>query len=243
MLHAIERFHATYPDVILELNVSRHPYSFLGDQRSGTGSMAGYDAPLTQTWHDALLGYMGNNPVARDQAERAMAVQGASAGLNLECVHRVPPPIPTSSLPSTALLSQSDAPCRSFGVPNPNRNPNPPPACHSFGVLAQWQPVESQRLLLWAGRFGLQEEFMSALNKRHFEQRQSASARSTLRDAAREVGLDGAAAVAFLDSRELEDVVWKSYGQTIHEKKIHSVRPSCLPILRAVALPLATCNS
>ena len=90
MLHAIERFHATYPDVILELNVSRHPYSFLGDQRSGTGSMAGYDAPLTQTWHDALLGYMGNNPVARDQAERAMAVQGASAGLNLECVHRVP---------------------------------------------------------------------------------------------------------------------------------------------------------
>ena len=127
MLHAIERFHATYPDVILELNVSRHPYSFLGDQRSGTGSMAGYDAPLTQTWHDALLGYMGNNPVARDQAERAMAVQGASAGLNLECVHRVPPPIPTSSLPSTALLSQSDAPCRSFGVPNPNRNTNPHP--------------------------------------------------------------------------------------------------------------------
>ena len=109
MLHAIERFHATYPDVILELNVSRHPYSFLGDQRSGTGSMAGYDAPLTQTWHDALLGYMGNNPVARDQAERAMAVQGASAGLNLECVHRVPPPIPTSSLPSTTLLSHSDA--------------------------------------------------------------------------------------------------------------------------------------
>jgi hypothetical protein len=225
VLHAIERFHATYPDVILELNVSRHPYSFLGDQRSGTGSMAGYDAPLTQTWHDALLGYMGNNPVARDQAERAMAVQGASAGLNLECVHRLPPPIPTSSLPSTALLSHSDAPCR------------------SFGVLAQWQPVESQRLLLWAGRFGLQEEFMSALNKRHFEQRQSASARSTLLDAAREVGLDVAAAVAFLDSRELEDVVWKSYGQTIHEKKIHSVRPSCLPILRAVALPLATCNS
>jgi predicted DsbA family dithiol-disulfide isomerase len=176
VLHAIERFHATYPDVILELNVSRHPYSFLGDQRSGTGSMAGYDAPLTQTWHDALLGYMGNNPVARDQAERAMAVQGASAGLNLD-----------------------------------------------FGVLAQWQPVESQRLLLWAGRFGLQEEFMSALNKRHFEQRQSASARSTLLDAAREVGLDVAAAVAFLDSRELEDVVWKSYGQTIHEKKIHSI--------------------
>ena len=209
MLHAIERFHASYPDVILEMNVTRHPYSFLGDQRSGAGSLAGYDAPLTQTWHDALLGYMGNNPVARDQAERAMTLQAASAGLNLECVHRVLPPIPpvpTSSLPSTTALSHSDAPCR------------------SFGVLAQWQPVESQRLLLWAGRFGLQEEFMSALNKRHFEQRQSASARSTLLDAAGEVGLDVAAAEAFLDSKELEDVVWKSYGQTIHEKKIHSVR-------------------
>jgi hypothetical protein len=141
VLHAIERFHATYPDVILELNVSRHPYSFLGDQRSGTGSMAGYDAPLTQTWHDALLGYMGNNPVARDQAESAMAIQGASAGLNLECVHRVRPSSAPShpdllppehgaalsqrcparrcsltAMPSTALLSHSDAPCRSFGV-------------------------------------------------------------------------------------------------------------------------------
>jgi hypothetical protein len=177
-LHAVERFHRSYPDVVLELNVTRHPYSFIGDQRGGTGSLAGHDAPLTQTWHDALLGYMGNNPMAREQAERGMAVQAASAGIQLD-----------------------------------------------YGVLAQWQPVDSQRLLLWAGRFGLQEEFMSALNKRHFEKRQSASSRSTLIDAAREVGLDTAAAETFLDSGELEDVVWKSYGQTIHQKKIHSVRP------------------
>jgi len=148
VLHAIERFHATYPDVILELNVSRHPYSFLGDQRSGTGSMAGYDAPLTQTWHDALLGYMGNNPVARDQAERAMAVQGASAGLNLECVHRVPPPIPTSSLPSTALLSHSDAQhdaalsqrcparrCSLTAMPSTTLLSHSDAPCRSFGVL------------------------------------------------------------------------------------------------------------
>ena len=38
-----------------------------------------------------------------------------------------------------------------------------------YNVLAQWHPVDSQRLLAWAGRFGLQEEFMSALNVRHFE--------------------------------------------------------------------------
>jgi hypothetical protein len=38
-----------------------------------------------------------------------------------------------------------------------------------YNVLAQWHPVDSQRLLAWAGQFGLQEEFMSALNVRHFE--------------------------------------------------------------------------
>jgi hypothetical protein len=162
VLHAIERFHATYPDVILELNVSRHPYSFLGDQRSGTGSMAGYDAPLTQTWHDALLGYMGNNPVARDQAERAMAVQGASAGLNLECVHRVPLecPLPSrpppsrarrcslTAMPSTALLSHSDAQhdaalsqrcparrCSLTAMPSTTLLSHSDAPCRSFGVL------------------------------------------------------------------------------------------------------------
>ena len=88
---------------------------------------------------------------------------------------------------------------------------------------AQWQPVDSQRLLLWAGRFGLQEEFMSNLNHRHFEQRQSASSRATLLDAAEAVGLDRSRADAFLDTDELADVVWHWYGATIREKKIHSI--------------------
>ena len=90
-------------------------------------------------------------------------------------------------------------------------------------VKAQYQPVESQRLLLWAGRYGLQEEFMSALNALHFERRQSASVRGTLLAAAAEVGLDVGAADAFLDGDELRDEVWRSYGATIREAGIRAI--------------------
>jgi hypothetical protein len=47
----------------------------LGDDRTGRGAMQGASAdgapakPLTETWHDALLGYSGNNPRARDQVD------------------------------------------------------------------------------------------------------------------------------------------------------------------------------
>ena len=64
---------------------------------------------------------------------------------------------------------------------------------------------------------------MSALNKRHFEQRQSASERATLLAAASEVGLDRAKAEAFLDTDELAADVWRSYGETIRTKNIHSI--------------------
>ena len=90
-------------------------------------------------------------------------------------------------------------------------------------VKAQYQPIESQRLLLWAGRYGLQEEFMSALNAFHFEKRQSASVRATLLAAAAEVGLDVAAAEQFLDGDELHDEVWRSYGSTIREAGIRAI--------------------
>jgi predicted DsbA family dithiol-disulfide isomerase len=110
----------------------------------------------------------------------------------------------------------------------------------NYEVLAQWQPVESQRLLLWSGRYGLQEEYMSALNKRHFEQKQSASDRRTLLEAAREVGLDVQAAETFLDSDELEDVVWKSYGRTIREHGIHSIPlfAMSVPAIDAIGGPM-----
>lgn len=92
-----------------------------------------------------------------------------------------------------------------------------------YNVLTQWQPVESQRLLLWAGRFGKQEEFMSNLNHRHFEKRESASVRANLLNAVEAVGLDRTAANVFLDTDELEADVWKSYGSTIYEKNIHAI--------------------
>lgn len=92
-----------------------------------------------------------------------------------------------------------------------------------FNVLTQWQPLESQRLLLWAGHYGMQEEFMTNLNRRHFERKESASLRDTLLDAAEEVGLDRDLANQFLDTNEYVAEVWKSYGSTIREKGIHSI--------------------
>ena len=196
----MERFHTAHPDVVLQINVTRWPYSFIGDDRSGRSSLAGSanGVELKETWHDALLGYMGNDPAKRDGAERSMAAQGRAAGIAFD-----------------------------------------------YNVLAQWQPVESQRLLLWAGRFGLQEEFISAMNKRHFEQAQSASDRATLMAAAEEVGLDTTAAAAFLASDELEDHVWHWYGATIKEKGIHSIPLFCfsVPALGAVGGPFRNSSS
>lgn len=195
----MQRFHKAHPDAALQINVTRWPYSFIGDDRSGHSSLAGSDgAELTETWHDALLGYMGNDPTKRDGAERSMAAQGRAAGIQF-----------------------------------------------NYNVLAQWQPVESQRLLLWAGRFGLQEEFIAAMNKRHFEQAQSASDRATLMAAAAEVGLDTDSATAFLDSNELVDHVWHWYGATIKEKGIHSIPLFCfnVPALNAVGGPFRNASS
>lgn len=90
-------------------------------------------------------------------------------------------------------------------------------------VKAQYQPVDSQRLLLWAGRFGRQEQFMSALNRRHFERRESASLRATVLAAAAEAGLDVALAEVFLETDELEEEVWRSYGSTIREAGIRAI--------------------
>jgi len=92
-----------------------------------------------------------------------------------------------------------------------------------YEVQTNWQPVDSQRVMLWAKRFGRQEAYMSALAKRHFEQRQSASHRTTILDVVAEVGLDARAAEAFLQTDELREQVWQSYGSTIHEKKIQSI--------------------
>jgi len=92
-----------------------------------------------------------------------------------------------------------------------------------YNVKTQWQPVNSQRLMLWSHRFGKQEAFMSALGRRHFEERTSASHRTTLLEAVDEAGLDVQAAEAFLQTDELSMDVWRSYGSTIRDKGIHAI--------------------
>lgn len=92
-----------------------------------------------------------------------------------------------------------------------------------YQVKTNWQPIDSQRMMLWARRFGKAEAYMSGLAHRHFEERKSASHRATILEAAEEAGLDVAAAREFLDTDELKAEVWTSYGDTIHKKGIHSI--------------------
>ena len=85
------------------------------------------------------------------------------------------------------------------------------------------QPVESQRAQLWASQRGLAETFMDELGKRHFERATSASDRATLLECAAAVGLSSAELDAFLDSDQLREEVWRSYGDTVRDMGIHSI--------------------
>uniref|UniRef100_A0A6T8NX31 DSBA-like thioredoxin domain-containing protein n=1 Tax=Hemiselmis andersenii TaxID=464988 RepID=A0A6T8NX31_HEMAN len=151
----------------MQINVTRHPYSFIGDTDTSKGYHGGLRAG---TWHTGLMDYTDGTESGALAAEAGLQHVAKEAGIRFD-----------------------------------------------FGVRTDWQPTNSQRMLLWAGRFGKQEEFMSALNKKHFEQRVSASDDDTLLSAAEEVGLDTGAAREFLRTDELRDVVWDSYGSTIRK--------------------------
>ena len=183
MLHAVEKFHELHPDFALELNVTRHPYSFVGDrpaqqQRQGELDGLGTADDALRTFGEQMAGRFPTAPTeeARRERMKPFIALGAAAGINFD-----------------------------------------------LEVKAQYQPIESQRLLLWAGKFGKQEEYMSALNSLHFEQRKSASLRSTVLSAATQAGLDAEAAAAFLDGDDLEGEVWRSYGDTIREAGIKAI--------------------
>lgn len=92
-----------------------------------------------------------------------------------------------------------------------------------YGVRTCWQPINSQRMLLWARRFGKAEQYMKALGRKHFEEAKSASHTRTVLDAAEEAGLDRKEAEAFIATKELEAEVWASYGSMIREKSIHAI--------------------
>lgn len=161
----------------VEVNVSRHPYSFNGDSKGDRFGVA-HDTPEGQepSWHDSLLSYCGGSALQREYTEQSMYQLGKRVGIALD-----------------------------------------------YNVQTNWQPVDSQRAMLWAARFGKQEVFMDALGRRHFEERQSASHRATVLAAAKEAGLDVDALQAFLDTDELKDEVWASYGSTIKDKGIHAI--------------------
>ncbi|KAJ1483545.1 hypothetical protein T484DRAFT_1799871 [Baffinella frigidus] len=59
-----------------------------------------------------------------------------------------------------------------------------------FDQRTDWQPIESQRALLWAGRQGKAEQFMDRLNYRHFEKGEAASDRKTVLAAMSDAGMD-----------------------------------------------------
>jgi predicted DsbA family dithiol-disulfide isomerase len=80
----------------------------------------------------------------------------------------------------------------------------------------KWHPVDSQRMILWAGQFGKQEEFAEAISSRHFEHGQTNDDTETILAAVADVpGLDVHAAAAFLATDEMVDYVWQSYGAMI----------------------------
>eukprot|EP00747_Dinoflagellata_sp_TGD_P195840 gnl/TRDRNA2_/TRDRNA2_65110_c0_seq1.p1 gnl/TRDRNA2_/TRDRNA2_65110_c0~~gnl/TRDRNA2_/TRDRNA2_65110_c0_seq1.p1 ORF type:complete len:163 (-),score=34.38 gnl/TRDRNA2_/TRDRNA2_65110_c0_seq1:34-522(-) len=92
-----------------------------------------------------------------------------------------------------------------------------------FGVKTQWQPIASQRVMIFASKSGRQEAYIEALNRRHFMQGQSASHRNTVLDSAEEAGLDREEVAKFLDTNELEADVWESYRATVEDKGVHSI--------------------
>ena len=71
----------------------------------------------------------------------------------------------------------------------------------------KWHPVDSQRMILWAGQFGKQEEFVEIISTNHFEKRASVNEQTALLSAVQDVGLDVEAAVEMLESEELEEDV------------------------------------
>lgn len=162
-------FHERHTDTSLLVNVTRHPFSFVGDSKRGFFD----DKTIAQgldTWDNALK---------RDNYPKQNVV----------------------------------LPGKDSGLPD-----------FDFNVrINRAQPIESQRVLLWAARCGKQETFMSAINRRHFHERKSAHDRETVLEAAEEAGLDVGEVLSFLESDELHKEVLSSYHKTIYEKGINSI--------------------
>ena len=86
-----------------------------------------------------------------------------------------------------------------------------------------WHPVDSQRLTMWASRFGKQEQFFDELSKLHFEQGRSNGLRQTLLEAVRLVGLSVPEAAAYLDTDQDVNTVWDSYRLMVRHYQIKEI--------------------
>lgn len=92
-----------------------------------------------------------------------------------------------------------------------------------YDVQTNWQPVDSQRVMIWARRYGKAEEYMEHLSSGHFQHQKSASHHSSILAAAAKAGLPEDGVKKLLASDELKEEVWRSYGSTIREKGIHAI--------------------
>lgn len=243
---ALDLFRSRYPDVLLELKVTRRPYSF--GQGSGRGNLPG---PPSWKYYDGLAGFSATViwPMLREleslgitmdsletssglyeilggahKAKVMISLEHAQSALGVE-------PVGSEVLLKSMQVAESagrvgrvafgttltaldcamgDLKVAKFVASGLCANP---PIHFNMDVDFQWEPIDSQRLLLWAQEHGKQETVAQTLFHLHFEQQQSLSWRSTLLAAARSAGLDEALCAAFLDGEYLRAEVLKGYNQ------------------------------
>lgn len=239
-------FCARYPDVPIQLNVTRRPYSF------GKGSRRG-KLPGPQCWkyYDGLAGFSATViwPILTDLQEMGISLKSleTSVGLSeaLSGIHKphiiaalrhaqkslgVEPVDEQFLLKSMAeaedggrvgrvafgsQLTALDCAIGDLKVEKFKASGlcTSPPINFNMDVDFQWEPIDSQRLLLWAKEDGKQDIVAKTLFHLHFEQRQSLSWRSTLLTAAQAAGIDEADCASFLDGDYLRSEVLEGYDQ------------------------------
>jgi len=86
-----------------------------------------------------------------------------------------------------------------------------PPILFDVNVEFQWEPVDAQRLVLWACQFGKQEAVVASLWRQHFEERTSLTSSLCLQRAGTEAGLKLEAIDDFLAGDDLKVQVHNAY--------------------------------
>jgi len=250
MQKALDVFHTKNPDWGIALNVTRHPYSFHGGTVSPDGHKTWLwrdglyiycgDAFQNQVVALGIPAGRVNQLRSTDGAEAATALRSDPRlyqMLTMLAQHRgspAPPPLEelaalleSSPVIERAAKGKSIGPFDRWigekGIEGLKQLGAECGTAFDMDVEFQWHPVDSQRLLLWAGTQGRAELFMDALNHDHFTRRNSASNKAALLAAVAEAGLSVEDAETFLASDEFSEDVWRSYRETIEVHGIHSI--------------------